>query len=470
MERVAIARFDNQSADTGASLLGAQIARIVALQLAGAPDVFVYIPESLAESPFRRATQLLTGYLTTRGDGQWLLHAQLRDAVMNRSLRNFVVSGSTAGALADGVSGQLGKPGFSAGKLDRTALESALDGRGDASILGAVAQTRLARLPADLAARAAAVARLSQTTPADSETAYAAAALLMQVRQFPAAALAYQRARRADPDWVILHNEAAFGFAFAGDLPAALAAIDAYRKLDPKSANPEDSQGEILFLLRRFSESERAFLAAFDKDPAFYGGAPLRKAAEARRAAGNQAEADRIFARRPPNDLENAQWDYTSGRAKEALASLEAFAAKTNASPAWTQLAAWRAVNGGDAAGAAQLAMKTARTQAERQSAAIALSVTQAGTPDPKLGREALIYSLAIRRRWTEALPLIAAQRDALSPPQATCWQALLAVALAESGQTDKAKTEARLAPIPRTFGDATWDFLVYPGFWKIAP
>ena len=46
----------------------------------------------------------------------------------------------------------------------------------------------------------------------------------------------------------------------------------------------------------------------------------------------------------------------------------------------------------------------------------------------------------------------------------------VLAVALAESGQTDKAKTEARLAPIPRTFGDATWEFLVYPGFWKIAP
>jgi Tfp pilus assembly protein PilF len=332
--------------------------------------------------------------------------------------------------------------------------------------------------------------RLSDLAPSDSETAYGAANLMMQARQFIPAAEYYSRARRADPQWPELHNEAAFGFAFAGDIKEALESVEAYRKLEPRSANPDDTQGEILFTARRFAEAERSFLAAFDKNPAFFAGAPLRKAAEARRAAGNQAEADRLFARyvevnakRPLIELEKAQWDYTSGRQQEAASRLEAFAAKTNASAAWSQLAAWRAVNGGDAVGAAALARKTAKSPAEQQVAAIAQFATQPDTTAAEwqsraaaqfppgaaaFARQALCYALALRKHWADAIPVITAQRDSLPPAQASYWRALLAVALHESGQAGKAKLETRLAPIPRTVGDATWDFLVYPKIWKI--
>jgi len=345
-------------------------------------------------------------------------------------------------------------------------------------------------LPADPTARLAAVQRLSELMPADSETAVSAAALLMNARQFIPAAKAYQRARRADPEWAALHNEAAFAFAFAGDVPAALSAIDSYRKLEPRSANPEDSLGEIYFLLRRFDDSQRAFLAAFDKDPAFFAGATLRKAAEARRAAGNQPEADRLFARyaeasakRPLIALEKAQWDYSSGRTKEALAALEALAPKIDTSQVWTQLAVWRAVNSGDASAAAKLGLQTARTAAEQQSAMTALFAVQPDVSAAEwraraakqfppaaaaLGRQALVYALVLRKHWSEAIPLIAAQRDAVSPTAAGPWQALLAIALHESGQVDKAKAELRFAPIPRTVGDATWDLLIYPKISKI--
>ncbi len=466
--------------------MGPTVARVVALQLAAAPNLFAYPVASASEAPFRRATQLLTGYLTSRsGSGQWTLHAQLRDAAANHTLRTFVVAGPDAGALADGVSVQLGAPGFQAGKLDQRNLETALNGSGSPALLGEAARLRLAPLPADPRARAATLQQMSKLFPADSETALAAAASLIQLRQFAPAAEAFRRALRADPEWSTLHNEAAFGFAFSGDVPAALSALEAYRKLEPNNANPDDSQGEILFALRRYDEAERAFLAAFDKDPAFYNGAPLRKAAEARRASGDQAEADRIFkryvdanARQPLVELEKARWDYTSRRSQAALASLESFAAKANLSAAWTQLAVWRASAGKpDASAAAQLGYKTARTGADQQAAVQALFATQPATTPvawqaraakqfppaaAPLARQALTYALVLGKHWREAIPLIAAERDALAPAVASFWQALLTRAFEELGDKEKAKAESRLAPIPRTIGDASWDFLIY--------
>ena len=482
---MAIVEFDNQSADAQAGPLGGRVARIASLQLVGAPDVFAYAVASGADAPMSRATQVVSGYLTSH-HGQWTLHAQLRDAMVPRTLRSFTVAGSTAGALADSVAGQLGRPGFAAGKLDQAALESAMSGGASAAMLGEAAVSRLAPWPLEFPARVAALQRLSTLAPCDSEIAYGAATLSMQARQFGKAAEAFRRAQRADPEWAALHNEAAFGFAFGGDVPAALAAVESYRKLEPRSPNPDDTQGEVLFVARRFDDAERSFLLASSKDPAFLNGAPLRKAAEARRMAGNQAEADGLFARyaeahakQPSIALEKAQWDYTSGRAKEALAALEAVAASTGAaSPVWSQLAAWRAVQGGDAAGAAKQALQTARSQADRQAAVTVLFATQPDASPAEwqartakqfppaaapLARRALIYALALHKHWTAAIPLVAAQRDALQPAQASEWQALLAVALSEAGLVEKAKAESKFAPIPRTAGDATWEFLIHP-------
>ena len=492
VERVAIVAFDNQSADAKAEQLGERVARTASLQLVGSPDVFTYVVSNSAEAPLRRATQVVSGYLTLH-NGQWTLHAQLRDATAPRMLRSFTVAGSSAGALADGVAGQLGKPGFAAGKLDPAALEAALTG-GPAAMLGEAAAGRLSPLPTEFPPRLAALQRLSTLAPCDSEVAYAAATVSMQARQFGKAAEAYRRAQRADPEWTLLHNEAAFGYLFAGDVPAALAAVESYRKLDPRSPNPDDSQGEILFAARRFDEAERAFLLAGSKDPAFLNGAPLRKAAEARRMTGNQAEADRLFARyteahakQPLIALEKAQWDYTSGRTKEGLAALEAVAASPAGaaiSRVWSQLAAWRAVQGGDAPAAAKQALQTAKSPGDQQAAATVFFATQPDAsvtewqaraakqftpPGSPLSRQALIYALALRKHWAEAIPILAAQRDALQPAQASEWQALLAVALREAGQPEQAKVEGRMAPIPRTAGDATWEFLIHPKIKQVA-
>ena len=202
--------------------------------------------------------------------------------------------------------------------------------------------------------------------------------------------------------------------------------------------------------------------------------------------AGNQAEADRLFARyaeahakQPLIALEKAQWDYTSGRTKEALAALEAVVASSGAtSPVWSQLSAWRAVQGGDAAAAAKQALQTAKSPADQQAAVTAIFATQPDASPAEwqaraakqfppaaapLARQALIYALVLHKHWTAAIPFVAAQRDAIQPAQASEWQALLAVCLSEAGLAEKAKAESKFAPIPRTAGDATWEFLIYP-------
>lgn len=490
VERVAILAFDNQSGDEAGARIGEQVAQLAPLALAGSRDVYAFTAASRAGAPPRRASQLVTGYLTREG-GRWTIHAQVRDMASPRALRAFAVGGATVGELADAVAAQLGTPGFRYAGQDIPAIEGALAGKAAPEVLAGLrlspaAQALLAPLPAGaMTDRAAMLDKQSQLLPADSETAYVAGLALMQARRFPAAAAAFRRGYQADPDWADLYNQAAFAEAFSGNQSEALRAIETYRKLDA-TPNPLDSLGEVQCLLGHFGEAERAFLQAFDKDANFYGGVTLRKAAEARRLAGDPVEAAKLFdryaaahANQPLIGLERAQWDFSSGRVKEALAAAEGIAAQSGASLAWTQVAAWRAQLGvGDAAGAARQALAAARTAAEQQAAVVAIFASQ---PDvtaaewraralkqfppnaASIARYALIHALALRKHWAEAVPLIEEARLGVHPAQAGHWQSLLTVALHESGQRDRAKAEANLRPIPRTVGEATWEFLVYP-------
>lgn len=489
VERVAVLAFDNQSSDDAGARVGEQVAQLVPLALAGSRDVYAFTAAGRAAAPLRRASQLVTGYLTREG-GRWAIHAQIRDMAAPRALRAFTVGGGTAGELADAVAAQLGTPGFRFAGQDIPAIESALAGKSTPEALAALrlspgAQALLAPLPAgNLAERAALLNKQSQLLPADSETAYVAGLALMQTRRFPDAAGTFRRAYRADPAWADLYNQAAFAEAFSGNQAEALAAIETYRKMDP-TPNSLDSLGEVQCLFGHFGEAERAFIQAFDKDANFYGGVTLRKAAEARRLAGDPVEAAKLFdryaaahAKQPLIGLERAQWDFAAGRVKEGLAAAESIAAQSGASLAWTQVAAWRAHLGGDAAGAARQALAAARTAAEQQAAVVAIFASQPDVSASEwraralkqfppnaapIARYALIHALALRKHWAEAVPLIEEARLGVHPAQAGHWQSLLTVALHESGQRERAKAEARLRPIPRTVGEATWEFLVYP-------
>lgn len=501
MERIAILPIDNQSADASGAATGAFTVQVVTAQLAGEPRAYVFAAADRNDAALRRATQLVAGYLT-KGTGTWTLRSVLRDAVRHQTLRTLQdVTGPSAPTLADGLAAQLGTPAFTAVRLDPAALEAALQGKGDASILGAAVKLRYTPLPHDLSARAAMAEQLSAATPADSETAQRAATLLMDAGRFVQAGKAFDRALRAEPDWGELHNDAAFGFALAGRTSDALKAVATYRKTDPESANPSDTLGEILCLLGAYPLAERQFLAAFDKPRFNVSGMSLakstllRKAAEAARLAGNPGEGDQIFAKyaeaqaqHPLLPLEKARWDYTSGRAEPALRALEDFAGKMNASAAWLQLALWRARAGNQAgaAAAAKLAAETSRTVSERNGAVMAQFVTQPDVsaaewqaraakqfPQPgaaQFARQALVHALALHRHWAEAAALAEPLSRSISPALYNPWRYLRAVALAETGAIDKAKSELPQGPVPQMTGDPAWEFLFYPKLVELAP
>jgi len=501
VERIAILPVDNQSADASGAAVGALTAQIVAAQLAGEPRAFVFTAADRNEAALRRATQHVAAYLT-KETGAWTLHGAVRDAARQQTVRVLPdVTGPGAPALADGLAAQLGTPAFTAVRLDPAALEAALHGKGEAAILGPAAQLRHAALPQELSARAAAAERLSAATPADSDAAQRAATLLLHAGRYRDGAKAFDRALRAEGDWGELHNDAAFGYALAGRTPDALKAVATYRKTDPESANPSDTLGEILCLLGAYPLGERQFLAGFDKPRSNVAGmslmksALLRKAAEAARLAGNQAEADQIFAKyasaqgqHPLLPLEQAQWDYTSGRAEPPLRALEEFAAQSKASAAWLQLSLWRARAGNQpgAAMAAKLAAETSRNANERNAAVMAQFATQPNVsaaewqaravkqfPQPQaapFARQALVNALALHRHWAEAAALAEPLSRAISPALYNPWRYLRAAALAESGASDKAKAELPQGPMPRMTGDPAWEFLFYPKLVELAP
>jgi Tfp pilus assembly protein PilF len=544
VERLAVIAFDNQSSDLAANWAGYSVASLVVGELAGAPDLFAYSSPSMAQAWEQRPTQSLQGYVVRGAGGGWRLFAHRRDTVAGRTIQSYSVSGAHSGELADRLVAAMGRtPAFTSAALPAEAVElhgkwlidprapgataglkRAFDlapGFSEAARIhalitsneraqaietvraaieksqGPIPRARLERVLTQLAgepaARRHAAGKLSDLLPSDAGAAEEAANEFLFGRDYAAGARFYQRALRADPQWGDLNNNAAFGFVLAGDLASARASLARYQTIAPNSGNPLDSLGEVLCVAGRFDESERAFLDSYDKEPALLGGVALRKAAMVRRLSGQQPEADRLFARyaeaqkaNPGLALEQAQWDYTSGRQAEAVAKLEAQVSKAGSPPAWSQLAVWRLAKG-DAAAAARAAREawnTAVSPQDRQTAALALFVTQQpdadaatwarragiqfqGPAGASLRNTALAYALLLRKQYAAAAPVLSALNNSMHPSRGTESQALLAVALAEAGRLDQAKPLLRTWPVPRSFGDGTFEFLLYPAIRK---
>ncbi|HXN47889.1 MAG TPA: hypothetical protein VN893_14675, partial [Bryobacteraceae bacterium] len=169
------------------------------------------------------------------------------------------------------------------------------------------------------------------------------------------AAASYQKAFERDPANVLLLNQLGYLRAWAGDLDGAVEALERYRSLRPEEANPSDSLGDVNYWFGRFDDAERAYRAAYAKDPSFEGGAELYKLAWSRLMQGDLKGADGAFAdflqaRKTAGDAlveyRQAQWEYLTGRHREAVARLDRFASSAQAGEAsvsYAQLAIWAA-------------------------------------------------------------------------------------------------------------------------------
>jgi len=278
--------------------------------------------------------------------------------------------GATAPAEADaGFDRAVGTdPGFGAAYL--AWLESLLargDGTRAAQVLAVARQKSagfqsLERVQLDLAAATIAGDRggerralvdLMHADAADASVYSRLSDLDAAAHSYGEAAALCQKAFEREPANVLLLNQLGYLRAWAGDLDGAVEALGRYRSLRPEEANPSDSLGDVYYWFGRFAEAERAYREAYAKDPSFEGGAELYKIAWARLMQGDLKAADGAFAeflqaRKNACDslaeYRQAQWEYLTGRHREAVARLDRFASSAHpgeAALAYAQLAVW---------------------------------------------------------------------------------------------------------------------------------
>jgi len=170
----------------------------------------------------------------------------------------------------------------------------------------------------------------------------------MNLRRFADAAHAYAQAAAVDPNDLQSKNMLGYAEGLAGDMDAARKAFEEYGRAPDAAENALDSLGEAYFINGKFPDAEKAFLQAYQKNPAFLVGQPLRKAAYAHWLGGDLPGADgmmdRYFkatpaAKDPLVLWRKAGWLYETGRKDQAIAALR----QASGEVATRQLAVWQA-------------------------------------------------------------------------------------------------------------------------------
>ncbi|MBI4874563.1 MAG: hypothetical protein HY822_08020 [Acidobacteria bacterium] len=526
--RLALLPIENQTGDPSWDWVSGAAPGVLASLLAPAPGLH-------AAPAAERAQQALRGYLTLTA-GRLRVFCVLEDLERKRVVKSIAAAAPAGGGilpLLNDVARALSDrarpyPSQSEESLRRLAQASGagdyqqaveadpdcglsylawarwLASRGDREDARKVLETALARggrvAPierAELSALAAslrgdresqlrALRELAQLTPSDARLARGIGAAELAQSRFEPAILWLRRAAQIEPDNAELWNEMAYAQAYAGDFENARKSAGEYIRLAPDNPNPLDSRGEIEYLAGDFAAAEKDFLAARQKSPAWQGGAPLLKAAHARLMSGDVAGADgllgqylefRASLKDPLAVFTQAQWEFSTGRRKQAMARLEAFRAANQgelAARAATQLGVWKWQTG-DRAAARQLAAGASRqavvlqfvTQPPATAGEWALRAERAfpqpaGTP---VKRYALAYALLGEKHFHEAAVLLRQMLRETSPLAAGDLRALAGWALLETGQIEEARPLLALYPLPAAQGDPAFASLIMPRF-----
>ena len=285
-----------------------------------------------------------------------------------------------------------------------------------------------------------------------------------------------------------LLNTLGYVHGYAGNLAAAVSALREYERLRPDEANPLDSLCEVHLYLGRFQEAETLFRQTYEKDPNFYAGTALIKAAQARLLTGDLAGADRIFteyveARRQAGDsgvdYHLAEWEFLTGRRAQAIARMEKFAAEVAREPAsraQAQLAIWRLLMGDRVRAAvhARLARTAAATPASANLAALCAFLVQpeasaaewaarAGTQ-----RIALIYALLLGGHFAAAEPLLKLWDEQSPAEPSNPLPVLWAWALIETRQAGRAATLLDRTPVFHLFTPSPFTAVWFPRILRL--
>jgi len=540
-ERIAVPPFENLTGDPGGDWMGIALAELTVEGMAGAPRSQAFRSDEVADAMLRRATHVLHGYFRLAG-GRLHVEATLEDLRKLRMVARCSVTGEPErgpAPLADQVLVALGRRARTvrapdpevirayAEALSAADSESALEG-----VLAAapdfaapylvLCRARLAR--ADLAGARAVIARagrargfdeldrarvglmasalagdiqgrlrqlelLARLSPADGEVFQSLAGLRLARHDYRGAVEAYRQALARDPDNPFLLNEAGYAHAYAGDFSGAVAALERYRRLQPSEPNPADSLGDIYYQFGRFAEAENYYLEAVKKSPASGGGVSSFKAAYARLMRGDLEGADELMRRHLEQraragdgliELRRAQWEYLTGRARQAFKRLVVWADERGRSAeerslALSLLSVWSLESGQrrEARRHAERAVAAARTPLTRLS--LFLTEPEASPSDWRrrasetfselrgeiLGQMALAYALLLGKQYRDAVPVLQGLERMAPPAPSEPTAVLTAWALLESGQ-DPAERLARW-PTPEARLLQPSDCLIFP-------
>ncbi len=501
-ERIAVIPLENLTADPALDWAGRGIAELIALSLTGTPRAYASPAARLREATALRATHVMQGYIT-RGRA----YVALENFVTHRTVATASAEGSGIAALAVSLARQIAPDAraihttddalraYAAGEFERAAALDADFGpayvswasqalsRGDRAAAGkiiaaarqrgdgiaGVERARLHAFAASLSGERAesrrALVALTRAVPADSAAFRTLAGMDTAARQFESASRLYDAAMARDPD-PELYNLSGYVRAYAGDFEGAMGRLQIYRKLRPNDANPLDSMGEVCYYLGRFAQAERYFLQSYKRNPSFLAGAALYKAAWARLMMGDLkgagAHAARFFENReklrdPRAVPMRAQWEFVTGRTKEALALLEPAPGPLAAA----HLAVW-AIAAGDRARAASYVDNVPADSGA--GAALRLILKSGGQPGAGAAAElARGYGLMSEGKPGEAVKHFTALVQMTPPGSADGPEVLLAWALIESGRAEEAKPLLAHNPIPDAVLDHPFLPLVYP-------
>jgi tetratricopeptide (TPR) repeat protein len=342
-------------------------------------------------------------------------------------------------------------------------------------------------LRADPLSRFRAVSRLSTLIPADSDLAREAAEAAIAARDYPAAVRWYERATETEPSYGALWNQLGYARVYVKDLKGAVEAIEHYGRFSPASANPEDSLGDVHFYLGRFASAEQHYLAAYAKDPKFLAGGTLFKAAQARLMLRDMAAAGALFekyaaARRqagdPAIEFTLAQWEYLSGKRKEAIARLEPF--RASVPRATMQLVVWyldmgdreaarataeKAPQAATAPDAELLLMARLLAAPSASSSEWALRAERAFPAPAQTGvkKYALAYALLFSKEYGAASLVLKEIVQHTGPGSTDNAPALYGWTLAETGHPREAAPYVEVFPLPMPNGFSLFACLSYP-------
>lgn len=336
-----------------------------------------------------------------------------------------------------------------------------------------------ARLSGDLAAEARALDALARMDPADPVLHRQLAQAQLNARNYTAAAEALKKALAIQPTDAALLNELGYAEMYAGNLAGAASALHEYARLRPDDPNALDSMGDVHFYLGQFTQAEKYYQRSFEKDRSFNGGGELMKAARARLMTGDVAGADGVFnqyldarrqAKDPLAEFRRAEWEFLSGRRRQAIVRMEAFArslsaglAATVAPEAYARIAAWE-LQLGDQTRARESALKAA---SPRTPGPAIMAQFLTGSPAPpaewmaraqqilpqpaqeRTRKVMLAYALLLHREFQAAEPVLSDLFQHTPPDPSENLPVLLAWARVESGYPEAAAGLVERNPVP---------------------